>query len=429
LSDTPEAILDRLTRLYPKLIDLSLDRVVRFLGELGNPHHDLPPVVHVAGTNGKGSTIATLRACLEQAGYRCHVYTSPHLVRFEERIRIAGRIIEAGALTELLLEIERTNAGRPITFFEITTAAAFLAFSRARADIVLLETGLGGRYDATNVIEAPAAAAITPISFDHMSYLGDTLAAIAGEKAMILKPGAPAVIGPQPAEAQIVFDQRASEIGAPLARFGQEWHAMPAGDGWHYEGTRWSLDLPLSVLPGRHQIDNAGLAVAVLEQLERFDVPAPAIRAGLQRIEWPGRLQRLTRGPLIDRLPAGTELWIDGGHNPSAGEALAAMAATYWADRPLHLVLGILDTKDAVGFLRPLARHAVDLQAVTIPHEAHSLSAEAGAAAARAAGIKAVAAPDIDSALDRIAVAARGPIRVLICGSLYFAGSVLAENG
>jgi len=429
LSDTPEAVLDRLTQLYPKLIDLSLDRVVRFLAELGSPELRLPPVVHVAGTNGKGSTVATLRACLEAAGYRCHVYTSPHLVRFEERIRVAGRLIEPAPLVDLLHQIERTNAGRPITFFEITTAAAFLAFARNPADIVLLETGLGGRYDATNVIPVPAVVAITPISLDHMSYLGDTLTAIAGEKAMIIKPGAPAVIGPQGPEAAATLAARALSVGAPLSRHGHEWHAEPIEDGWRFAGRRWSLDLPLSALPGRHQIDNAGLAVAVLEQLQAFDVPAEAIARGLTRIEWPARLQRLTRGPLAARLPLGSELWLDGGHNPAGAEALAAMAAAAWTDRPLHLIVGIRNTKDAGGFLRPLAPHVAGLRAVTSPDDAAALPAEATAAAARGVGIAAEPAPDTATALERILAEATGPVRVLICGSLYFAGSVLAENG
>ncbi len=350
-----DRVLERLGRLHPKLIDLSLGRVERLLAALGNPQDRLPPVVHVAGTNGKGSTVATLRACLEAGGWRVHAYISPHLVRFHERIRLAGELIEEEALLALLEECERANRGEPITYFEITTAAAFLAFSRTPADIVLLETGLGGRLDATNVVRRPAATAITPISLDHQAFLGDTIAAIAGEKAGILKSGAPAIIGPQMPEAAAVFAAHAAAVGAPLLRFGQEWRCTATGDGMRYEGPGWRYDLPLPSLPGAHQIINAGTAIACLEQLTGFQIAGEAIARGLRRIDWPARLQRLTHGPLVEMLPEGSELWLDGGHNPGAGAALAAMAAG-WHDRPLDLVVGMLNTKDAAGFLAPLAR-------------------------------------------------------------------------
>ena len=335
-AETSDRVLERLGRLHPKLIDLSLGRVERLLAALDHPQEKLPPVIHVAGTNGKGSTIATLRACLEAGGYRVDAYISPHLVRFHERIRLAGQLIEEEALIALLEECERANGGTPITYFEITSAAAFLAFARTPADIVLLETGLGGRLDATNVVHRPAVTAITPISLDHQAFLGDTIAQIAGEKAGILKPGAPAVVGPQPEEAEAVIEARAVELGAPLSRWQHEWRCTADGTDMRFTGERWQLDLPMPSLPGAHQIANAGLAIACLEQLRSLSLPPEAIAAGLRRIEWPARLQRLTRGPLVELMPPGWELWLDGAHNQAGGEALAAMAES-WQERPLSL--------------------------------------------------------------------------------------------
>ncbi|PWC55173.1 folylpolyglutamate synthase/dihydrofolate synthase family protein [Azospirillum sp. TSO22-1] len=420
-----DPVLQRLTALHPKVIDLSLDRIHRLLAALGDPHEGLPPVVHVAGTNGKGSTVAFLRAMLEAAGLRVHVYTSPHLVRFHERIRLAGTLITDDHLTALLEECEAANRGAPITFFEVTTAAGFLAFSRTPADVVLLETGLGGRLDATNVIERPAVTAITRVSHDHRQFLGDSLAAIAGEKAGILKPGVPAVFAPQPdAEVARVLAERAAAVGAPVSF----WRAEPSPGGFCFESAARRLDLPPPGLAGAHQILNAGLALACLEHLPvRVDDAAAA--RGVAGASWPARLQRLTRGPLVDRLPPGWELWLDGGHNDSAGEVLAVQAAVWAAQdgRPLDLVFGMLGSKEPAEFLRPLAPHVRRLRAVAIPGEDASLPAEAAAAAARAAGI-ADAEPAVDTAaaLASITQADRG--RALICGSLYLAGTVLAEN-
>jgi dihydrofolate synthase/folylpolyglutamate synthase len=427
-----DRVLTRLMRLHPKKIDLTLGRVERLLAALGNPQHRLPPVIHVAGTNGKGSTVAMLRACLEAAGYRVHVYTSPHLVRFHERIRLAGKLIDEDALLAALDECERANGDAPITFFEITTAAAFLAFARIPADIVLLETGLGGRLDATNVIPHPAATAITPISLDHQAFLGDTIAAIAGEKAGILKSGAPAVIGPQTDEAATVIEARAVAIGAPLYRWRHDWRCEAAGDGMRYDGEKWRLDLPLSSLPGAHQIGNAGIALACLERLDGFSLPASAIAAGLRRTDWPARLQRLTNGPLAATLPSGWELWLDGGHNPGAGQVLAE-AARGWHDQPLYLVVGMLNTKDASGFLTPLAPQTQALYALTIPGEENALPAGRIVETARALGIKAEETGSVEAALriiiDRAGATRGEPARVLICGSLHLAGVVLVENG
>ena len=413
-------------QLHPKKIDLSLDRILRLLAALGDPHDKLPPVIHVAGTKGKGSTVAIMRACLEAAGYRVHAYTSPHLVRFHERIRLAGRLIDEDALIAVLDECERANRGLPITFFEITNAAAFLAFARVPADIVLLEVGVGGRLDSTNVVHHPAVTAITPVSLDHQAFLGDTVAAIAGEKAGILKPGVVGVIAPQPQEAERVIAGRAAAIGSPLYRSGREWRCAAAPRGMRYEGERWRLDLPLPSLLGAHQILNAGTAIACLEQLAGFVVREAAIADGLRHIDWPARLQHLARGPLLAMLPSGWDLWLDGGHNPAAGEALAAVGAD-WRDRPLDLVVGMLNTKDAAGFLAPLAPHARSLRAVTIPGEDNPLPAEAIVAAAASVGISAAPAGSIAAALRDI-IDQPGPARVLICGSLHLAGVVLAEN-
>jgi len=424
---TSDRVLERLGRLHPKLIDLSLGRVERLLAALGNPQDDLPPVVHVAGTKGKGSTVATMRACLEGAGYRVHAYISPHLVRFHERIRLAGRLIEEERLIALLEECERANRDAPITFFEITTAAAFLAFARTPADIVLLEVGLGGRLDATNVIRRPAVTAVTPVSLDHQALLGGTVAAIAGEKAGILKPGVTAVIAPQPREAAAVIEARAEAVSAPLYRARHEWRCEVSGARMRYQGERWRVDLPLPSLIGAHQIVNAGTAIACLEPLSGFDIRAEAIAGGLRHIDWPARLQLLRRGPLVDAVPPDWELWLDGGHNPLAGEVLGDVAAG-WRDRPLYLVVGMMNTKDAAGFIAPLAKHARALWAVTIAREKNALPAEAIAAAAASVGLRAQTAGSVLAAIRDIPVQ-DGNGRVLICGSLYFAGKVLAENG
>jgi dihydrofolate synthase / folylpolyglutamate synthase len=428
-----DLVLERLTKLHPKIIDLSLDRTWRLLERLGHPERRLPPVIHVAGTNGKGSVIAYLRAMLEAAGYRVHVYTSPHLVRFHERIRLAGELIEEQALLEILTECERVNGDEQITFFEVTTCAAFLEFARVPADILLLETGLGGRHDSTNVVEQPLVTVQMPISFDHMQHLGDTLAKIAFEKAGIIKRGRPVVVAPQPADALAVFEARARELDAPLARYGQEWIVARHQKDLVFADRLGERKLPLPALPGAHQIPNAGAALACLPFLEGFCIDGHAQMRGLCEVQWPARLQRLTRGPLARSLPPGWELWLDGGHNESAGAALADFLGAQQekddaANRPLHLIFGMLNTKDPVAFLKPLAPLTQDLQAVQIAGHS-SLAAEEAAAAAKAVGITAETAASVDAALARILAQSRKPARVLICGSLYLAGVVLAENG
>lgn len=422
-----DAILARLMSLHPKKIDLTLGRTLDLLEKLGRPQDRLPPVVHVAGTNGKGSLIAFLRAIFEAAGYRVHCYTSPHLVRFNERIRLAGDLIPETRLSELLGYCEIVNDGQPITFFEITTAAAFRAFAETPADILLLECGLGGRYDSTNVVDRPALTAITPVSMDHMQFLGDTLAEIAGEKAAIQKNGVPSVIGEQPSAAAEVIAQYAEAAGAPLHRYGAEWGVSGGVDGLRVRSGATIRQFPAPSLQGAHQLHNAGMAVACVEKLDGFEVGNAAIAEGLTKASWPGRLQRLTRGPLVELLPPGWELWLDGGHNAAAGEVLAA-AARDWADRPLDLIFGMLNTKDLAAFLRPVAPAVRGCASVAIPGEEASLSAAEAAQAARALLLRATPSEDVAAAVRSLVEGAQAPGRILICGSLYLAGVILAQN-
>lgn len=418
-----DAVLDRMMTLHPKVIDLTLDRVHRLLAALGHPERDLPPVIHIAGTNGKGSTQAMIRAGMEAAGKRVHAYTSPHLARFHERIRLAGDLISEPDLTALLDECVKANGPDDITFFEITTCAAFLAFSRRPADYTLLEVGLGGRLDATNVVEKPILTIITPVSIDHQQYLGETLGEIAGEKAGILKRLTPCVVGPQMDDGLAVIEARAQRLGAPLLAYGQHWHAHAERGRLIFQDERGLLDLPLPNLPGPHQIQNAGAAIAALRHLG-FDTAA--CEAAVTKAEWPARMQRLRQGPLTIAAPQ-VELWLDGGHNPAGGEAIAATLAAM-PKRPTYLICGMLNTKDIGGYLRPLAPYTTQLYAISIPGEKNTLPAEDTQAAALAAGMDAHIAVSVGAALNSIA--AKDPqARVLICGSLYLAGSVLRENG
>ena len=409
--------------LHPKVIDLTLDRVHRLLGALDHPERRLPPVIHVAGTNGKGSTQAMIRAGLEALGHSVHAYTSPHLARFHERIRLAGSLIDEAALTALLDECVRANGPEDITFFEITTCAAFAAFARTPADYLLLEVGLGGRLDATNVVENPALTIITPVSMDHEAFLGDTIAKIAGEKAGIIKRGIPVIVGPQQPEGLEVIERTAARLGAPVHAFGQHWHVAEERGRLIFQDDTGLLDLPLPNLPGPHQIQNAGAAIAALRLLGKGEAAA---EAAVTRAKWPARMQRLRRGPLVEMAPE-TELWLDGGHNPAGGEAVAATLARM-PKRETHLICGMLNTKDVRGYMAPLAAQADRLHAVSIPGEKNTLPAEATRDAARAVGMQADTAESVAAALARIH-AANPAARVLICGSLYLAGAILRENG
>ena len=429
------AILERLLTLHPKKIDLALDRIQRLLADLGHPEHKLAPVIHVAGTNGKGSVCAFTRAMLEAQGLRVHVHISPHLVRFHERIRIAGELISEDELAATLEEVERVNAGRPITYFEITNVAMFLAFSRHRADAVVLEVGLGGKFDATNVVDKPAMTIVQPVGLDHLEFLGSDIKSIAAEKAGIIKPHVPVVIGPQEEAALDVILARADRLSAPAFVFGQDFSAHREHGRMVYQDEMGLLDLPLPRLIGAHQIDNAAVAIAGLRHAKQRWGDEAAIEKGLRSVDWPARLQRLTKGPLISMAPKGAEIWLDGGHNPHCAAAVSRAIADLEekSDRPLYLICGMLKTKDAVGFLsafRGLARHVVT---VTVPGEGASLGAGALYDLSRQAGLDAAPAEDMEDAMLQLQAWARAhpkepPPRILICGSLYLAGSVLREN-
>lgn len=418
-----DVILEKMMRLHPKVMDLTLDRMWRLLAALDHPEKRLPPVIHIAGTNGKGSTQAMIRAGLEAMGKSVHAYTSPHLARFHERIRVAGALITEEALTAALDDCYAVNDGQHITYFEITTCAAFLAFSRVPADYTLLEVGLGGRLDATNVIDSPALTVITPVSIDHEQYLGDTLAKIAFEKAGIVKRRVPCIVGPQEEDALEVIERQAARLSAPVLAYGQHWHVGTERGRLVYQDESGLLDLPMPNLPGGHQVQNAGAALAALRHLGADEA---ACEAAVTRAFWPARMQRLTTGPLFDIAPR-AELWLDGGHNPAAGQVIGAHLATL-PPRPTHLICGMLNTKDVRGYLLPLAPVAQSLTAVSIPGEAATLPAEETARIASAAGHTANTAPDVATALREIA-AADPAARVLICGSLYLAGHILRENG
>lgn len=431
-----DSILARLTALHPKRIDLSLGRIERLLAALGNPERKLPPVIHVAGTNGKGSTVAFLRAMLEAAGRRVHVYTSPHLVRFNERIRLGahgeGRLVTDAEFIGALEECERANDGAAITVFEITTAAALLLFSRHPADVLILEVGLGGRLDATNVVERPLASIITPVSVDHVDFLGESLPQIAGEKAGIIKQGVPVFVSSQHREAMDVIERQAARLKAPVRTAGEDWTATEERGRLVYQDDNGLIDLPAPKLYGRHQFENAGLAIATLRALPDLKVPLSAFEAGMVKAEWPARMQRLAQGKLVELAPPGSELWLDGGHNPDGGRIIAAALADLEerVPRPLVLIVGMLTTKDNAGFLRNFAGLARKLIAVPVPDQEKGMAAEELSAVAREAGLSATSRDDVVSALEAVGKLELEPApRILITGSLYLAGEVLKENG
>jgi dihydrofolate synthase / folylpolyglutamate synthase len=433
---TSDQLLSELKALHPRRMDLSLERIRRLLRKLGDPQDRVPPVIHIAGTNGKGSVAAYLKAMLHAAGRRVHVYTSPHLVRFHERIELAGpqgpaHPIGEDQLAEYLGRVQRTNAGDAITFFEITTAAAFAAFAEQPADILLLEVGLGGRLDATNVIAHPELSVITPISFDHMEWLGETIELIAREKAGILKPGVHAVISQQPPDALGVISSCAGATKAPLAIWGQHYEAFEQRGRLVYQSAEQLIDLPMPALIGHHQIINAGTAVAAAQHLKSFGLDdVRAIERGLLEARWPARMQRLTQGPLAGSVGHGSELWLDGGHNPAGGAAIAQTLGELEerAPKPVALVLGMLRTKDAEGFLAPFAGLVRHIRTVPIEGTEAAQDAVELARIAAELGFAAAPAADVESALCQLKIAEKGPVRILICGSLYLAGQVLARQ-
>jgi dihydrofolate synthase/folylpolyglutamate synthase len=431
-----DAIVARLAALHPKRIDLSLDRIKRLLAALDHPERRLPPVIHVAGTNGKGSTIAFMRAILEAAGKRVHVYSSPHLVRFNERYRLGaageGVLVSDSELSATLEECERANAGAPITVFEITTAVGLMLFARHPADVLLMEVGLGGRLDATNVVDRPLATVITRVAIDHTDFLGDTLEKIATEKAGILKRETPAIVAAQARDVLAAIERQAARLHAPLKIAGEDWTATEERGRLVYQDEAGLLDLPAPKLYGRHQFENAGLAIAALRAIKPFKISPAAFEAGMVKADWPARLQRLAAGRLVDLAPAGSELWLDGGHNPDGGRAIAAALADLEerVSRPLVLIVGMLANKDCAGFLSNFTGLARRMIAVPVPGAERGLTAEAVADAGRAIGLPATSRDNLDEALE----AARKldldpPPRILITGSLYLAGEVLRENG
>lgn len=428
-----DIVLERLMALHPKIIDLSLERMWRLLDKLDHPEQKLPPVIHVAGTNGKGSLIAYLRAILEAAGYRVHTYISPHLVRFNERIRLGGELISEQALSDLLAHCEQANGGENITYFEITTAAALEAFAQTPADILLLETGLGGRLDATNVIARPALTAITPVSLDHHQYLGTTITEIAAEKAGIIKPEVPVIVGPQSAQALAVIENKAAQMSAPVFAFGQDWNCSVSDTTaeWIYESNGDVQRYPLPNLAGNHQIANAATALACLENLKDFDVKSASIEAGLQNVEWPARMQRLRSGPIFDALPDHVEVWLDGGHNAAAAEQIRNSFESWnrAEAKPTFLVCAMLNTKNQEAFFRQLTGFIEFGASIPVTGEAASTPPDLLAEFANNAGLSLSPAASLDAAVNLLQPRLSAqPCRLLIAGSLYMAGDILKTH-
>ena len=435
MSPSSKDIIDRFRLSYGKDIDLTLrPAYLHLLEKLGNPQTRLPPVIHVAGTNGKGSTCAFMRAMLEAEGYKVHVYTSPHLISFHERIRIAGKLISEEELVALLEEVEKLSAEEGVSYFEAATAAAFAAFVRHPADYTILETGLGGRLDATNLVPNPIATIITRLSYDHRDFLGDTIEKIAGEKAGIMRPGVPCFTAPQPDAAALkVLIEKAAEIHAPLIIGGKDWSVDIGNMSFHYRDSTRSYELPLPALLGQHQCQNAGLAIAALSVLKK-PLALESIERGLGSVEWPARLQRMTSPVLTTLVPTGSEIWLDGGHNDSAGEVLEAQIERWKAEdantpRPLCVVIGMLTTKRPNEFLAPFVSNIAHIRTVAIPHKEAGYTAEALAEEAHKAGLStAQPANSVKEALKDLGRQNFAtPPRILICGSLYLAGAVLTE--
>jgi dihydrofolate synthase / folylpolyglutamate synthase len=429
-------LIARLSALHPKRVDLDLERMHWLLQRLGHPERKLPPVIHVAGTNGKGSTIAYLRAIMEAAGLRVHVYTSPYLVRINECFRLGraggGVLVDDDELRAALEHCEQANAGAPITIFEIKTAAAFLLFARHPADLLLLEVGLGGRLDATNVIDTPLASVIAPVSMDHSEFLGDTLAAIAGEKAGIIKRDVPVICAEQPREAMAAIEAQARRLRAPLHSAGQDWHVNVERGRLVYQDDRGLMDLAAPKLFGRHQFDNAGLAIATLRAQSTFRIEPAAFEAGIVNAEWPARMQRLASGALVEQGPQGCELWLDGGHNAEGGRVAAAALGDLEerVSRPLVVIVGMMANKDASTFLANFAGLTRHIIAVPIPDRDNAMPPDRLADAARALGMRVETSGSVEAALHSLVrLAYEVPPRILIAGSLYLAGHVLAANG
>jgi len=431
---TAEQRIEALMALHPKGFDLSLGRITRLLATLGDPHTKLPPVIHVAGTNGKGSTVAFCRAIAEAAGLRVHVDTSPHLVRWHERFRLAGTLVDDATLSDAIRRVQEANAGEAITVFELLTATAFLLFSEVPADVCIVEVGLGGRFDCSNVLENPVVSIITPVSMDHEAFLGDTLEKIAFEKAGIIKRRGLVVIGPQQPAGQATIEQQAARMGATAVSFAEHFSSREEGGRLLVETETNLFDLPLPRLAGSHQQENAATAVIAMQQFAAktgLSVRHEHMEAGLKSVDWPARMQCLSRGNLIGLLPSGSDLWLDGGHNPAA----ATRACEFLADleerdpRPLFLVVGMISTKDTKGYFAPFVSLAQAVVAIPVPSSEAGVVPETLARSARETGLAASTAPNIADALRSVGRGREHSVRVLICGSLYLAGTVLEENG
>jgi dihydrofolate synthase/folylpolyglutamate synthase len=427
-----DAIQERLMALHKRKIDLTLDRMLRLLKLLDHPEQKMGPVIHVAGTNGKGSTVAFLRAILEAAGLKVHVFTSPHLVRINERYRLAGTLVSDAELIDALEYCERLNGGEPITVFEMETAAGFHLFAKSPADVVLLEVGLGGRGDSTNVIDTPLASVITPVAMDHMEMLGDTLGKIATEKAGIIKRSVPLISALQEPEVEAVIEQRAKDLRAPVHIGGQQWHVSVERGRLVFQDDRGLLDLPAPRLFGRHQFDNAALAIATLRAIDSLKIPTAAYETGIAKAEWPARMQRLSAGALVKLAPAQSEVWLDGGHNPDCGRVVAAALGDLEerVSRQLVVIIGMMSNKDAGAFLANFSGMTRHIIAVPIPDHENAYTPAALADIGRQLGMRIETAPGVAEALRSIArLSYETPPRILISGSLYLAGAVLRENG
>jgi len=418
-----DVVLDRLLSLHQKIIDLTLDRVTRLLKKLNNPEDKISQVVHIAGTNGKGSTQAFLRAAIESSGESAHVYTSPHLTRFHERIRVAGSLISENVLADILNECELANNGKPITYFEITTCAAFLIFSRIKADYTLLEVGLGGRLDATNILKKPKLTIITPISMDHVQFLGSTIEQIANEKAGIIKEGIPCIVGHQSKDAIDVIKKRAIELKSKLKIYGEHWQVYAKSDKLIFKDAMGFLELPLPKLIGQHQIENAGTAIAAMRELS---IPDEACKESMKNVYWPARMQRLESGPLV-KMANESEIWLDGGHNQAAGIAISNALEQLPKGRTNILICGMLKTKDLKAFLNPLFNSAKFLYGIRIQGEENSNSAETIVNQAREIGFSAFKTQKVSDAILQI-IKAHPNSRIIICGSLFLAGKILQDN-
>jgi len=426
-----DALINKLSEIHPKGFDLSLDRILHLLEKLGNPQDKLPPVMHVAGTNGKGSTLAFARAILEAQGYKVHVHTSPHLVNWHERYRLAGKLVSDDQLAIAIEHVAEVNENRPITVFELLCAVMFVLFSEHEADFSLVEVGLGGRFDATNVIASPRVCAIAPVGLDHQAYLGDTVTKIAFEKAGIIKPRVPVAIGLQEDDARETIEQVARKKAAPTFFARQDFDFYEDATGFVYQDEQGLLDLPMPTLVGDHQLANAALAIAAI-RAGGIKVLPQAFAQGMKDVNWPGRLEKLREGKITQKFGSDADIWIDGGHNPSAGEAIAAelLRRNGQTKRKIILICGMINTKEPLGYFHPFAKLDAEIITVPVAMSEAGIAPQALSAIARDAGLRASASPSLSDGIEYAISQSTGEAHamVLFCGSLYMVGEVLAMN-